>query len=126
MFIIKKQMGFSSFSTMFAVFSLMVFSILCVRFIPVYYNHYIIKKTLIEIAHDKNNPLHPNDPVSFENLKKSLYKEFSVNYISDVDPEQIKLVEEEGVIKLKLKYDVRKPVIGNIDAVISFDDDIKV
>ena len=51
---------------------------------------------------------------------------FDINYITTVPLEAIKIKKGGGVLRVQIDYEVRVPIIGNIDAILSFDDKVEI
>jgi len=53
-------------------------------------------------------------------------KRFDVNDVYQVDPKQVKVAKEKGVLKVSINYERREHVIGNIDVITTFEKKIEV
>ena len=85
------------------------------KLFPMYQEFWSVKKTLKSIAADDAVG---SDPASIRN---SLEKYFDVGYISNVDPKNVTVERSpEGGVVITADYEIRKPLIYNLDIVGKF------
>ena len=53
-------------------------------------------------------------------LRQALFKRFNIGYVDSVKAEHIKISKDRGVV-VQVTYEVRRPLMYNIDFVASFD-----
>ena len=116
-----KQAGASLFGWIIILFVLGFFALLAVRLTPYYVEYYGAKKTLATL--DEIPHLNKKTPMEITELLLGRYR---FNDIDRITADNITVVKEEGVVEVKVVYEVRTPIMGNVDAVISFDDNTKV
>jgi hypothetical protein len=119
------QQGFALIKNIFWVLILLFFGTLAIRLIPIYYADLAVTKILQDAATKTSIVYQDEAAASFE-LKKLLYKQFSINYISDVNVENVKIVRSSTGISIELNYNVQVPLIANIDALIHFNNKAQV
>jgi hypothetical protein len=57
-----------------------------------------------------------------QDIRKELERRFDISYIDTIDlNKDIKLISGSGAKKLQLKYEVRRPLLYNLDFVAMFD-----
>lgn len=109
-----KQQGLSltGFLMVLAVVGFALF--IGMKLFPMYQEYWALKKALKSVAADDTVG---NDAISIRN---SLAKHFDVGYISDVKPNDVKVERSgEGAV-MTAEYEVRKPLIYNLDIVGKF------
>lgn len=86
------------------------------RLVPIYIDHLTINKVLQNAA---------TDPASGEmtaaQIRQSMQGAFLTNRIETINLKDIKFTTERGLIVMDASYEVRVPLIYNIDAVVVFD-----
>lgn len=124
---IARQKGIISLSTTVTVLAAVVLGVLAVRLLPVYYNDYAISQVLQEAAANPTVTMaldsNRNDLIA---LQKLLYVKFNVNNVSNVNVEQVQIVNDNGTNKLTLEYNVQVPMLANISALVHFNHEIQV
>ncbi len=96
--------------------------VISMHLIPPYLHNFAIKDALEELA---QNP--DLSTFSKAKVKDLLARKLQVNYISDISPYSLMITKKDSkVTSLGLKYEVRVRLIGNIDAVVMFDEQVKV
>lgn len=91
--------------------------LLLVKIGPVYFDHYLMKTTLDSLQRESGIASKTR-----EEILELLRRRWEVNNIEYVTTDNVKITREEGSLKVHLVYDVTKPVLGNVDAVVHFDD----
>ncbi len=87
---------------------------------PIYYDHFLISSSM--------NALTSQSGVSAKRpaeIKKSLLKQLNINGVRDLDPDDIYVSVEKGVVELQVQYERRTSFMGNIDLVASFDKSVE-
>jgi hypothetical protein len=57
-------------------------------------------------------------------IKKTIGKYFEVDMVSDEVFKQIEIKRESGKVLLMLNYEIRKPLMGNVDVVMNFSHEV--
>ncbi len=82
---------------------------------PKYMEYYAVVSAMNDMSEEKGNA--KKSPVVLRrNLKARLY----VSYSSSVKDKHIKGTRSNGG-RLRVAYDVREPIIGNLDVILTFD-----
>ena len=82
---------------------------------PKYMEYYSVVSALNDMSKEPGNAKKP--PVVLRrNLRARLY----VSYSSSVEDKHIKVTRSDGV-RLRVAYEVREPIIGNLDVILTFD-----
>ncbi len=113
---VRKQEGMTIIGFIF-VLGLVVFVVyLGLRITPIYLEYYSVVSAMNGVASERGSAqFSPYD------IKARVLNRLYVSYTDqNVKEEHIKVVRRDGV-HLRIVYEVRKPVIGNLDVVASFD-----
>ncbi len=113
----KKQKGMSLVGFLIVLAMVIFFAYLGMRIAPIYIEFYSVKQAMNGIADEPGSANYsPYD------LKAKFLDRLFINYSAgNVKSENIRVVRNNGVW-LVVKYDVRKPVMGNLDVIASFDE----
>jgi Tfp pilus assembly major pilin PilA len=93
---------------------------LCVAYLgmkigPKYMEYYAVVSAMNDMAEVKGNA--KKSPVV---LRRDLRARLYVSYSSSVEDKHIKVTRSNGV-RLRVAYQVREPIIGNLDVIMTFD-----
>ena len=112
----RKQKGISIVGFII-VLGLVVFTTyLGIRIAPIYLEYYSVVSAMNGVASERGSAqLSPYD------IRVRMLNRLYVSYTDqNVREENIKIIRRNGV-QLRVTYEVRKPVIGNLDVVAAFD-----
>lgn len=90
-------------------------AILGMKVVPAYVHNAQLGQVFKSIAAD---PAMQN--ASIKEIKESFSKRASVNYISDVNADDIEITRVDGRLILSSSYSVKIPLVGNITLLIEF------
>ena len=111
----QKGMALLSFIMILGVVGF--FAFLTMRLFPVYTEYYSavndIQAVTQAVGAEKENPA---------KIRDSLYRRFQISYVDSIDiGEDIKIVKDTNGKSLILNYEVRRPLMYNLDFVAKFD-----
>jgi hypothetical protein len=96
------------------------FAALGLALIPVYMEHYSIKHVLAQFENDRDLSKKTN-----AEIRELMRRRLKINGVYDFDTKKSLIIKRsEGRATLQVKYEVRKPMLGNVDVVVHFDDAI--
>lgn len=113
---IRKQKGLSIVGFLI-VLSLIIFTVFIgIRITPIYLEYYSVVSAMNGIASERGSAQYsPFD------LRRKMLDRLYLSYTSgQIGEEHIKIIRRGGV-QLRVTYEVRKPLIGNLDVVAKFD-----
>jgi Tfp pilus assembly major pilin PilA len=85
------------------------------KVIPMYSEYYAVKKSLDGLA------LEPGiNNASPDRIKSLFFRRLYVNYSDNVKPDNVEIERMEGGWKMTVSYEVRRPMIANLDVVGNF------
>jgi len=97
------------------------FAMLIMKLAPVYMEHYSIKTVLASL---ENEPMITKKSVG--DVKRLIKKRLTVNGVYEMDKDALKIKKQGGVMKVEITYEVRKHMMGNVDAIVSFSDKLEL
>lgn len=118
---LRHQQGMTliSFLLMFVVLGFLMLMIL--KIAPIYLEHFKIKSTLNNLKVESG--IGNKSPAEITGL---LQKRWDMNSIDRVSAQDSVTVEKhEGVLKIQVAYEVEEHLIGNLSALVKFDDSIE-
>jgi hypothetical protein len=80
-----------------------------------YSEYYSVKQALAGLA--KEPGITDNDPAKIKDL---LFRRLNVSYANTVKPEHVTIVRKEAGYLMTVDYEVRRPLIANLDVVGRF------
>lgn len=108
-------LGFISILVLFAVIAL-----IGMRVFPMYSEYYNVVGAMENL---KNQPgISTKSPPE---IKELFFRRLYVNYVDSVEPKNV-LVSRSGGLHIRVKYEVRRPMVGNLDVVASFDKTVQL
>ncbi len=92
-----------------------VFVYMGMKLIPMYSEYYAVKQALKEIS--KESDISQQDPSA---IKDKFFKRLYISYAENVKPENVKIARKDAGYTMTVDYEVRRPLIANIDVVGHF------
>jgi len=117
----KRQQGLTFISWLVILVVVGFFVLIALKVTPVYMEHFSVKAALESL---KNEPLISRKPVS--EIRKMLNRRLDMNSIYSLTKDQIFIDRRGGVTTIRIKYEERRKVVGNMSLVMSFDDSIEL
>ena len=113
---IRKQKGLSIIGFLFMLGLLLFTTYIGMRIGPIYLEYFSVVSAMDGVAEERGSARFvPQD------IRRKVLDRLYISYTADnVAEENIKIIRRNGV-QLRVTYEVRKPVIGNLDVVASFD-----
>ena len=110
----KRQRGMTLIGFLFLLSAAVFVAYIGMKLVPIYINYYSVVDAMRDLAEEPNA-----SSMSEAQIRNSMARRLSVNYVRNLGPENFQIVRGNGV-NLIVDYEVREPLIGNIDAVVSF------
>jgi hypothetical protein len=90
------------------------------RIVPIYIEYYSVVNALNGVASERGSA-----NLSLYDLRAKVLNRLYVSYSDNVKESDIKKVRRNGIF-LRVAYEVRKPVIGNLDVIATFDKSVRL
>jgi hypothetical protein len=111
-----------TFISFLMIIGLVGFSALLVLKIgPIYINNYKIRSSLESL---KSQPEIASK--SKQEIMALLMKRWEVNSVDYVSKDDVMITKDVSLMKVQITYDVTKPILGNVDALVHFNETIEV
>ena len=114
---IRKENGLTLIGFLIALCVVLFFAYAGMRIVPMYLEYHALGNALSKLE---------NDPAAKDmtplNIKKSIENSLWASYASNnIKPEHIRISKRSGGVTVQVAYEIRKPFLGNIDIIGSFD-----
>ena len=86
------------------------------KVVPMYTEFYAVKQSLNGLAMEPGI-----SNATPDRIRSLFFRRLYVNYSDNVKPENVKIERGEGGWKMTVSYEVRRPLISNLDVVGNFD-----
>lgn len=117
---IHKQGGMSLIGFIIILAMVIFFSYVGMRIVPLYMEYYSVVSAMNGVASERGSAnLSPYD------VRVKVLNRLYVSYSENVKEKHIKLTRRDGV-HLRIAYEVRTPVIGNLDVIAKFDKSVRL
>lgn len=109
------QKGLTLLGFIIVVVVVGMFALVGMRLFPIYSEYYNVVGAMENL---KNQPeISTKSP---SQIKELFFRRLYVNYVESVERKNV-LVSRTGGLHIRVKYEVRRPMVGNLDVVASFD-----
>jgi Tfp pilus assembly major pilin PilA len=117
----KRQQGltFISLAILLGIIGFTV--LLALKIGPIYLDHSKVVSTLDDLK--KTTGL---EDKSEAEIRDTLNKRFSMNYIDQVTQNNITILRQENYLKIAIEYEVVKNIVGNLSVLVEFNDVMEV
>ena len=86
------------------------------KLFPMYQEYYAVQSAMKGLANEPG--VADMDPAKVQDL---FFRRLDINYSESVKPQNVKFERMEGGWKMRVNYEVRRPLVGNLDVVGRFD-----
>jgi len=117
----KKQQGMTGLGWMMVIFLICFFAFVGIKLFPVYMENYSIKSIVKDVKQEPNI-----GKKSTGEVRTMIQKRLIINSIRDLKKEHIIIKKFAGTLSVKIEYEVRRPMFGNLDVVMSFKDEFEM
>ncbi len=112
----RKQSGMTLMSFLMVLAVVGFAAYVAMRLFPMYQEYYAVKSSLKGLANEPG--VADMDPGRIQDL---FFRRLDINYSDNVKPAHVKIERMEGGWNMKVSYEVRRPLVGNLDVVGKFD-----
>lgn len=116
----KREKGLTFISLMFLLGIIGFFTLLILKIAPIYMDH---NKVVSALEALKAQP--DLTTQSVDQIKTSIAKRFSMNYVNAISYKDIKITKRGGYVKVQAVYEVVEKIMGNASVLVQFDDAIE-
>ncbi len=119
--LLAKQRGMTGLGWLTVLALIGFFALMILKLAPIYLDHYSVASTVRSL--EKEPLITKKSPGE---IRKMLKKRLKMNYVSDLPKDAIKIKKSSGVLKVDVNYKVRRPLFGNIELVVTFDEQLEL
>jgi hypothetical protein len=112
----RKQSGMTLLSFVIVLAVVGFAAYLAMRLFPMYQEYYAVKSSLKGLANEQG--VADMDPAR---IKELFFRRLNMNYSNSIKPTDVKIERMEGGWNMAVSYEVRRPLVGNLDVVGKFD-----
>lgn len=112
----RKQQGMTLIGFILVLAVVGVFAYMGMKLVPMYSEFYTVKQSLRGIANEPG--ITTQDPARIKDL---FFRRLYVSYAENVKPEHVKINRKDAGYVITVRYEVRRPLIANIDVVGRFE-----
>ena len=117
----KRQSGLSGWAILTIIMMVGGYAIIFFNFFPIYVDHFAIKRVLSNLEEEVDTLKKTK-----KEIKITIMKRMNMNSVTTMQQKDIKISKKRGVLTIRIEYEVRAPLVGDIDGVVHFDDSIEV
>ena len=92
------------------------FAYIAMKLVPMYSEYYAVKQALKGLKAEPG--IANKDPAKVEDL---FFRRLYISYAENVKPNNVTIERADGGWVMTVQYEVRKPLVGNLDVVGKFD-----
>jgi hypothetical protein len=113
----RSQQGITFISFILILALIFFFGFIGMRLFPVYSEYYSAVNDIKAVVQTPGA-----DKESMEKIRDHLYRRFQISYVENIDLQKhVKMFKDQDGKVLKLQYEVRRPMMYNLDFVAKFD-----
>lgn len=86
------------------------------KLFPMYQEYYAVRSAMKGLASEPG--IGDMDPSKIQSL---LFRRLNINYVDSLKKSDVKIERMDGGWNMKVSYEVRRPLVGNLDIVGKFD-----
>ncbi|MCP3665944.1 MAG: DUF4845 domain-containing protein [Gammaproteobacteria bacterium] len=115
----KNQAGVTAMGWLVILGLIAFFALLTLKIVPVYLEHYSIKSVVTSLKDEQFI-----SKKSKKDISTMILTRVRINGVYDMDPDSITIKKNGGTTNVDVTYSVQKNIIGNVDVLISFSDQV--
>jgi len=118
---IHKQNGMTLIGFIFVLSIVVFISYIGMKIAPIYMEYYSVVSAMNGVAAERGSARLP--PIE---IRVKILNRLYVSYSDDNVKEKDIMISRRNGVHLRIAYEVRKPVIGNLDVVAKFDKSVRL
>ena len=117
----NKQKGLTGVSIIVLLVFFAFFAVALLKIMPIYFDSFKVGDVVSALKDERGLGEKPNSQIV-----KMILKRLDVNMVSDVTKEHIFIEKVKNEVLIDIEYEVRKPMFGNLDVIISIKKSVEV
>lgn len=115
MMVPRKQRGITALGLLLILMIFGFFVLLVIRLVPVYLEHMSVASSIKSLEQEVG--IADKSP---QEVRTLLTRRLEINSVDNFKYDLIKIKNEKGKLLVSLDYEVRVPILANVDAIVSF------
>ena len=111
----NKQKGMTGISIMALLILIAFVAVTLLKIMPIYFDSFKVGDVISSLKEERGLGEKSNSEIT-----KMILKRLDVNMVSDVTKDNIFIEKSKNQVLIDVEYEVRKPMFGNLDIIISF------
>ncbi|BAZ93468.1 DUF4845 domain-containing protein [Thiohalobacter sp. COW1] len=117
----QRQQGMTLLGWIIVLGLIAFFVLLTLRLLPNYLENFKVAETLASL---KNEPdITRKSPAE---IRKLIDRRFIINDVTRIEARDVTVTNDKGRVTVRAQYEIRVPVLGNVDAVTKFDESVEL
>ena len=112
----RKERGMTLLGFVIVLAVVGFFAYVAMRLFPMYQEYYSVRSAMKGLAAEPG--IGTQDPARIQDL---FFRRLYINYSENVKKEHVKLRRVDNGWEMQVQYEVRRPLVGNLDVVGKFD-----
>lgn len=112
---VSRQRGLTLLGFIMVAAIVVAVAIIALKLFPVYQEYYAVTQAMSAVANEPN--VTAKTPAE---IREMLFNRFYISYVESVKKTDVKFSRRNGY-RMNVAYEVRKPMVGNVDVVAVFD-----
>lgn len=117
----NKQKGLTGISIMAIVVVIAFTALIFLKIMPIYFDSFKVGDVISSLKDERGLGDKGNRAIV-----TSILKRLDVNMVTDVTKDHIFIEKSKNTVFIDVEYEVRKPMFGNLDVVVSFKKSVEV
>ena len=113
---LKAQGGITMLGFLMVLMIIGCFAFIVMRLFPVYSEYYSVVTAMKGVQAEPGV-----SSWTVEKIKDSLDRKMYISYVTSVKPQNVRVIRQGGGNQLNVKYEVRGPLLYNLEYIASFD-----
>lgn len=119
--LINKQKGLTGISIMLILVIVVFGTVAFLKIMPIYFDAFKVGDAVSSLKDERKLSSKSN-----RDIITMILKRLDVNMVTDVTKDDIFIEKTKDTLYIDVEYEVRKPIFGNLDVVISFKKSLEV
>ena len=117
---VKKQRGVTAVGWLIILALIGFFTLVTLKLLPIYIDGFSVTSALESLKNEHN--VSSKSPAEIKNM---IMKRLDINMVTDVERENIFIERSGGMMTVEIEYEVRKPMMGNVDIVVTYNNKVE-
>ena len=117
---IHRQRGMTPVGWVLVFLLIAFFALVALRLIPIYLESFTVGSVISDLKEEPGI-----SAMTTREIATLINKRFDINSVTNVGTDDIYVEKSGGTMTISAEYEVRKPMLGNVDIVVSFNKSVE-